>query len=1045
MNTPGAAQQRCDPGHPTPGASGVPSSMPSCPPLIRSFATFAAFVTLVAVTNAADRVRFNEQIRPLLSDRCFACHGPDFKRREADLRLDVRANAVGQADGPLAITPGKPAESPLWDRITSTDPDLQMPPPSAKKAKFTATELSLIKRWIEEGAEYEGHWAFLPIKDVAPPIVDAPSGNPIDAFIRKRLAAAGIKPSPPADRATLLRRVSLDLLGIPPTAEEVTAFENDAAPDAYEKLVDRLLASPHYGERWGRHWLDQARYADSNGYAIDAPRDMWPYRDWVIDAHNRDLPFDQFTVEQLAGDLLPQPTKSQLIATAFHRNTLINQEGGSDREQFRVEATMDRVNATGAVWLGLTVGCAQCHTHKFDPITQREYYQLLAFFNSAQDANDKGPSIDVRRGEVFGNPDPFPAETPPPSSEELARLRREWEQSLRDKSAAGSAAITPTTWMPLKYDAISTLSKTGDLQRQDDHSLIYDRRGSANERFIVGGATDLPRIAAVRLRVLTHDSLPNRGPGTAGNGNFVLSDFTVRIGDAKQAITRATADHEQPGYTVNGAIDQDDNTGWAINVGPDSTAKMNANHEAVFILAQPVPATGQIITIELSHDINKNYLIGRFAIDVTADPPSPVNADELRLVSLLQKPAGERSKDEISTLQAAFEKAEPRARPAKKEPNPRIGQLMIMRDQPQPRETYLFTRGDFTRPDKQTGLLSAGVIAAVAPALPEAPQRTRLDLARWLIDPANPLTPRVTVNRIWMRYFGRGLVETEEDFGTQGTPPSHPELLDWLSHNFQRQGWSMKNLHRLIVTSDTYRQSSRERPELAERDPRNLLLGRQQRLRLDAEIVRDAALSASGLLDLTLGGPSVFPPQPEGVYAFTQVNKSWPTETGPQRFRRTLYTFFYRSAPYPLFTTFDSPDFQATCTRRLRSDTPLQALTLANDPVFLELAQGLALRLTREVMPRTGRDRALFSFEVQLDQRIALATQLCFGRSPTEREARALRDYVLASVDELQNDQQSAERLTTTALRGVLSPAEGAGLVLLARALFNADNFITRE
>lgn len=1019
--------------------------MPSCPSLIRSLAISAAFLALAEITSAAEPVRFNEQIRPLLSDRCFACHGPDFKRREADLRLDVRANAVGEADGPLAIKPGQPADSPLWERITSKDPDLQMPPPSAKKPKFTAAELSLIKRWIEEGAPYEGHWAFLPIKDTQPPVVRIPSSNPIDAFIRQKLSAARITPSPAADRDTLLRRVTLDLTGIPPTAEEVTAFQNDTDPDAYEQVVDRLLASPHYGERWGRHWLDQARYADSNGYAIDAPRDMWPYRDWVIDALNRDLPFDQFTVEQLAGDLLPKPTKSQLIATAFHRNTLINQEGGSDREQFRVEATMDRVNATGAVWLGLTVGCAQCHTHKFDPITQREYYQLFAFFNSAQDANDKGPSIEVRRGEVFGNPESTPAESAAATPEELAKLRRDWEQSLRDRLAAGTDQNTPPTWTPLKYDATSTLSKSGDFRRQDDHSLIYNQRGAANERFIIGGTTELPRIAAVRLRVLTHESLPHHGPGTANNGNFVLSDFTVRVGDEKQVITSATADHEQPGYSISGAIDHDDNTGWAINVGPGSTAKMNANHEAVFVLAQPVSTTDEIVTVELSHDINKNYLIGRFAIDVTAETPRGANTEELRLLASVQKPADQRTKDEERALQTAFEKAEPRARPAKKESNPRIGQLMIMRDQPQPRETYVFTRGDFTRPDQATGQLTAGVLAAVAPELPAATHRTRLDLARWLVDPSNPLTARVTVNRIWMRFFGRGLVETEEDFGTQGTPPSHPELLDWLSHNFQRQGWSMKGLHRLIVTSDTYRQSSRERSDLIERDPRNLLLGRQQRLRLDAEIVRDAALAASGLLDLTLGGPSVFPPQPEGVYAFTQVNKSWPTETGPQRYRRTLYTFFYRSAPYPLFTTFDSPDFQATCTRRLRSDTPLQALTLANDPVFMELAQGLALRLTRQIMPRTGRYSPQFSYENQLDQRIDLAMLLCFGRSPTEPEEIALREYVLASVAELAKDQPAAERLTTPALRDVLSPAEGAGLVLLARALFNADNFITRE
>jgi hypothetical protein len=406
-------------------------------------------------------------------------------------------------------------------------------------------------------------------------------------------------------------------------------------------------------------------------------------------------------------------------------------------------------------------------------------------------------------------------------------------------------------------------------------------------------------------------------------------------------------------------------------------------------------------------------------------------------LAALQKPAEQRSKAEVGTLQAAFEKAEPRAKPAKKEPNPRVVPLMVMRDQPQPRETYLLTRGDFTRPDKAAGTLSPGVIAAVAPALPETTSPpTRLDLAKWLVHPDNPLTPRVTVNRIWMRYFGRGLVETEEDFGTQGTPPTHPELLDWLSREFQRQGWSLKALHRLIVTSETYRQASHERPDLAERDPRNLLLARQQRLRLEAEITRDAALSASGLLDRTLGGPSVHPPQPDGVYAFTQVNKTWPTETGPQRFRRTLYTFYYRSAPYPLFTTFDAPDFQAVCTKRLRSNTPLQALTLANDAVFLELAQGLALRLAIECPG---------PFAATLDERIVRGTLLCFGRQPTETEARVLKDYLTVQVADFANDPTAAEELTTYTLRDKLPAAEAAGLVLLARTLFNADNFITRE
>ncbi len=1001
------------------------------PPAFNVIASIAALGILSVTADGADRIRFNEQIRPLLSDRCFACHGPDAKRREADLRLDVRADAIGEGAGPAGIVPGQPSQSPLWQRITSTDTELQMPPPSSKKPKFSADELKLIQEWIAQGAEYEGHWAFLPLGHVVGPMVALPTRNSIDAFVRSKLERLGVQPSPPTDRATLLRRVTLDLTGLAPSPEDVIAFLEDDREDAYERVVDRLLASPHYGERWGRHWLDQARYADSNGYAIDAPRDMWPYRDWVIDALNRDLPFDQFTMEQLAGDLLPNPTKSQLIATGFHRNTLINQEGGSDREQFRVEAALDRVNTTGAVWLGLTVGCAQCHTHKFDPITHREYYELFAFFNSAQDANDRGPTIEVRRGEVFGNPEILPAESHPLSKNELAKLRTEWEDATRLKLSRSPAA---EVWSPLKYQVLETESKVGRLEHAQDHSVIYDRKGSANERFVVTGTTELSRVVAVRLRVLTHETLPKHGPGTAGNGNFVLSEVRLRMGDERLAIARAFADHEQPSYPISAAIDGDKSTGWAINVGEGSTAKMNANHQAVFVLAQPVDLTDRQLIVEMAHDVNRNYTIGRFAIDVTATVPDERQIEDPALIEALQTPLAQRSQQQLETVRAAFEKAEPLANPPRKEPNPRIAQYMIMRDQPQPRETFIFTRGDFTRPDKSIGRLSPGLLSAVAPARKDV--RNRLDLAQWLVHPENPLMPRVAVNRIWMRYFGRGLVETEEDFGTQGTPPTHPELLDWLSRDFQRGHWSVKGTHRSIVTSETYRQSSSERPDLSERDPRNLLLARQQRLRLEAEITRDVALVASGEFDSTVGGPSVFPPQPDGMYAFTQVQKQWPTESGSQRFRRTLYTFYYRSAPYPLFTTFDAPDFQATCTRRLRSNTPLQALTLANDAVFVELSRALAVRLVADVPG---------PFAATLDQRIDRAALLCFARKPTTGEAKALRDFVIAQVAEFDDDRTAADKLTSPALRGRLPASEGAALVLLARALFNADNFITRE
>lgn len=991
----------------------------------------AVCLMMTGTALAADRIRFNEQIRPLLSDRCNACHGPDDKHREADLRLDTRDGAV---DGSHAIVPGQPDQSPLWRRITATDPEERMPPPVSKKPAFTPQELAIIRRWIEEGAEYEGHWAFLPLRADVPPTLPG-ANNPIDGFVRARLRAAGIEPSLPADRATLIRRITLDLLGLLPSPDEVADFISDDHPAAVERLIDRLLTSPHYGERWGRHWLDQARYADSNGYAIDAPRDMWPYRDWVIDALNRDLPFDQFTIEQLAGDLLESPTKAQLVATGFHRNTLINQEGGTDREQFRVEAAMDRVNTTGAVWLGLTVGCAQCHTHKFDPLKQEEYYRLFAFFNSAQDANDRGPAVEVVRGEMFGAAIAIPQEPKPLSAAEIAKLRQDWEQSTREKlEKLVPKQTTPSVWTPLAVTQVSTRSKTV-VEMLDDGSLLTSPNSAANEQITVTGHSALTTIAAIRLRVLTHDSLPKQGPGRAGNGNFVLTRFELMSEGTTRPIRRAFADHEQPNFAVAGAIDTDPKSGWAINVAPGSPARMNAHHEATFVLSEPLLTNSKPVDIVLSHDLNDHYIIGRFALDVTEQFSDTISPAEVELLALLQKPEKERTDTENKTLQMAFEQADPRAKaPPKRAPNPNVVQAMVMRDQATPRETFLLTRGDFTRPDKQRGLLSPGVFAAIAPSLSNA--SNRLDLARWLVHPDHPLTARVTVNRYWMRLFGRGIVETDEDFGAQGAAPTHPALLDWLSREFQRQNWSPKALHRRIVSSASYQQRSQARPDLVEKDPRNLLLARQERVRLEAEIVRDAALSASGLLEDTLGGPSVYPPQPDGVYAFTQVNKAWPTDTGRNRYRRGLYTFFFRSAPYPLFTTFDAPDFQAVCTRRVRSNTPLQALTVANDPAFLEMAQGLAARLVSAVPG---------SFATTLDQRIALASRLCFGHELSSTEAAILRDYLRQEHDNFTPDATAAKALVNEKLPKQATPAEGASLVLLARALFNADAFITRE
>ncbi len=482
-----------------------------------------------------ERVRFNLHVKPILSQNCFYCHGPDEKHREAELRLDVREAALADLGGYAAIVPGKPDVSALITRVSSHDDDELMPPPSSKKPRLSADEVAILRRWIEQGAEYEGHWAFLPLAHDEPPVVKNESWvrNPIDRFILARLDEAGLTPSGEADRATLIRRVNLDLLGLLPLPGDVEQFVKDEDPHAYEALVDRVLQSPHYGERWGRYWLDQARYADSNGYSIDAEREMWPYRDWVIQALNTDMPFDQFTVEQLAGDLLPNPTKSQLAATAFHRNTLINQEGGTDREQFRVESVMDRTSTTGAVWLGLTVGCAQCHAHKFDPISQREYYEMLAFFNSTEDINDRGPTVDVLRGEMFGTP--VSVEAVPIDKLDPVQRRAEWEkEELAQREAVAIAATTTrVTWLPAQYVQYGTDSNAG-FQLLDDNSLLSDGAAAFNDTYQIDATTTLRQVAAVRLRVLTHESLPSQGPGRAGNGNFVLTDFKLSASGQEQ-------------------------------------------------------------------------------------------------------------------------------------------------------------------------------------------------------------------------------------------------------------------------------------------------------------------------------------------------------------------------------------------------------------------------------------------------------------------------------------------------------------------------------
>jgi len=858
--------------------------------------------------NDAAPVDYLRDIKPLFAAKCVKCHGS--ADQQASLRLDTGIGAKTGGDRGAAIVPGRSAESLLIHAVTGTNGATQMPP---EGEPLTSAEIELLKRWIDAGArspadefvppiQRQGgdHWAFQPIRAISPPETARRdwARNGIDAFVLDRLAATrrgalpadasdaqsaplrvaakreNIQPSPEASKTTLLRRVHLDLLGLPPSPELIDEFLADTAPDAYERLVDRLLASPHFGERWGRDWLDAARYADSNGFTRDMPRTIWKYRDWVIDALNRNLPFDQFVVEQIAGDLLPNPTLDQLVATGFHRNTLINEEGGTDPEQFRVEAVVDRVNTTGAVFLGLTIGCCQCHDHKYDPLTQREFYQLFAFYNNTafNPGDPAAPRIDVPTPEQIRNGDPQ-------RKEEIQRQIVEMEAAIKSKDEEIQAA--QDAW-----------EKT--LTDDDKKALPFN----------VKNAVDLP---------------PR-----------------------------------------------------------DRSA------------------------------IHKKDLAAYFrGLDVARR-----QFPEL---------------DRIGELRAA---------------EPKFATTMVVAETQTPRETYVMIKGDFLRhgakvqPDvpaaiglglRTESLETEKDSASVLQPSALSPQPSRLDLARWLVSPDQPLTPRVTVNRIWQRYFGRGLVETENDFGTQGEPPTHPELLDWLAAEFIRSGWDVKALHRLIVTSATYRQSSTVRADLAELDPLNKLYARQSRLRLDAELIRDSALAASGLLTEEIGGPPVTPPQPDGVFDFTQDKKPWKPATGRDRYRRAMYTYLWRSSLYPSLTVFDFPDPNVACTRRNRSNTPLQALTLANDETFTEFACGFAHR----VQNAPGDDVS----------RIRTAVKLALGREPASLEVARLGKFLQQQRDAFAKNNDAAKVVA----REAENSTEVAAWTALARVLLNLDEFVTRE
>jgi hypothetical protein len=954
-------------------------------------------------------VDFTREVRPLLARYCFKCHGPDEKTRKAKLRLDV---------------PGKIPASEAIARISSADPETIMPPPSSKTA-LTEAQKDIIRRWILAGAKYEQHWAFIAPGPIAPPKVSDTRwpNNPIDSFVLARLDQDKLKPSPPADRYTLIRRVSLDLIGLPPTPAEVDAFVSDTSPKAYEKLVDRLLDSPHYGERWARRWLDLARYADTNGYEKDRPRVIWPYRDWVIRAINADMPFDRFTIEQFAGDLLPQPTPEQTIATGFHRNTMTNEEGGIDPLEFRYYAVVDRVNTTATTWLGLTLGCAQCHSHKYDPISQREFYQMLAFLNNADepDYEIRTPELGKRRAEIEAKMAGLVAALPqrfPGGDPALEKRFAQWDERE-------SARAVP--WTVLRPAALAT--SMPHLRLLEDGSVLASGDQTKSDTYTLAFDTRLEGVTAMCLEVLPHESLPDRGPGRTyyegRKGDFFLSELTLTVGDRPVRFSGASQD--QPKVPASHAIDGNPATGWS------SGGEVGRPHAAVFNFAEPVNFDG---SVKLGMLFERYYAsgLGRFRISVTTDKRrAEATSHGGAIEAILARPAGERTAADRERLRQRFLAVAPELAAAHKEIEalraslPAFTTTLVMQERPadNPRPTHIHHRGEFLQLRDR---VEPGVLSALHPLPADAP-RNRLGLARWLVSPDNPLTARVTMNRHWQAFFGRGLVRTTEDFGIQGEPPTHPDLLDWLAREFIRQGWSVKKMHKQIVMSATYQQSSHITPELLARDPENKLLARGPRVRLEAELIRDSLLKVSGLLSPKLGGPSVFPPQPvsvttEGVYGPIQ----WKPSTGEDRYRRGMYTFLKRSIPYAMFSTFDGVTGETCQPRREISNTPLQALTMLNDLVVVEASQNLG--------------GSLATAPGSVEKRMTDLCRRCLVRPPTSQERQALVDFFTRQRNQLDNGILDARIIAGTDGGDVV---DHAAWTLTARALLNLDEMITKE
>ena len=1151
-------------------------------PIVRHLAFLVSVAVIGSSAHAADApIDFNRDIRPILSNRCWKCHGPDEKERQAGLRFDSREGTVAKLEsGKTAVVSGKPDESELIRRITTNNADERMPPAGHGKP-LDAHDIELFKAWIQQGAKFAKHWSYeKPVRPAVPEVSNLKSQiqNPIDNFILARLDRESLKPSPEADRYALGRRVALDVTGLPPTVAEIEEFVKDNDPQAYEKFVDRMLAKESYGEHWARQWLDLARYADSAGYADDPARTIWGYRDWVIKAFNKNLPFDQFTVEQIAGDLLPNPTEEQLIATAFHRNTLTNNEGGTNDEEFRSVAIVDRVNTTMATWMGTTIACAQCHTHKYDPITQEEFFKLFAILNQTEDADraDESPRLELFTSEQLKQKATWLVD--------VARLEKEAvtpTPAVLESFAKWDAAFPRSlAWKPLK--PASGKSDGGVTLSVADDGTVRADKAASKATYTVEVPLATGKLNAVRLETLSDDALPGKGAGFGG-GNFVLSKVSATIappngtrlnarfvrvelpgkarflhlaevqvftgndnlapkgeakqsttdygGDAKRAndgntsgdyaknsvshtaqednpwwevdlkseqpidrvvlwnrtdatteermrnfrvlvlnerhepvwqkdyvdppkpssefalsgvrgvpFTMAFADHNQAdGFEAKVVLAPQANKGWAVG------GKIDQPHVLTLLTSAPVEvADGSTLTITLEHSSSfENHTLGKFRLSLTDDPRAAeaarVPAQILAILNTTAVQRNETQRAELTTFYLTIAPELAAARDQLAATRKSLADLKpatmvpILRElaADKRRKTNIQLRGNFMDLGKE---VTPGVPAAFHP-LPEGSSPDRLALAKWLIDDNNPLTARVLANRYWETIFGNGIVRSSEEFGSQGELPTHPELLDWLATEIVRLKWDTKALLKLIVTSATYRQSSKVTPELLDRDPENYLLARGPRFRLSAEMIRDQALAVSGLLSPKMHGPPVKPLQPAlGVSAAFGSGIDWQTSAGEDKYRRGLYTTWRRSNPYPSMSAFDAPNREVCTLRRARTNTPLQALVTLNDPVYIEAAQALARTMSKSGTSPADHLRAGF--------------HQCTSRPPSDLELADLTKLFNNARERFAKDVEKARKLATNPLGPLpegADPVDLAAWTVVGNVLLNLDEMFMRR